>query len=112
MFTISNFDQIYKMSTVEVEPGAAPESVLVTTDSCENFEQMSSSLEEIKNLNEISQYREESNLDTTNNENFEDTNNFIEGGSDEDDFMHNHEWSSKKKQVFVLSLAGKPIYSR
>ncbi|KAJ8934547.1 hypothetical protein NQ314_013288 [Rhamnusium bicolor] len=98
-------------STVEVEPGAASESILVTTESFENFEQMSSSLEEIKNTNAISQ-SEESN-DNTHNEHFEETSNSLEScNEDDNDLEHNKEWTSKRKHVFVLSSAGKPIYSR
>ncbi|CAH0550072.1 unnamed protein product [Brassicogethes aeneus] len=99
-------------STVEVEPGAAPESVLVTADSCENFEHMNSSLEEIKNLIEIKQAAEESTIETVVSENLEETGNFSECDDDEDDYVQNSEWTSRKKQVFVLSMAGKPIYSR
>lgn len=97
-------------SNVEVEPGAATESGLVTTDSFENFEQMSSSLEEIKSTNAIS-HSEESN-DNTHNDNFDESTNPVENSEDDDYFEHNKEWANKSKHVFVLSLAGKPIYSR
>lgn len=95
-------------SNCEVEPGAASESVFVTSescDSCDNYEQMSSSLEEIKNS---IIYNDE--VDT-NKETYEESNqiNVIE---DNDDYVINADWLSKEKHIFVLSSAGKPIYSR
>ena len=32
--------------------------------------------------------------------------------NDEDDFVNSPEWRSKSMHVFILSEAGKPIYSR
>jgi hypothetical protein len=100
------------MSTnLEVEPGAASESVLVTTDSFENFDHMSSSLEEIKNLNAIAE-NEESNVENSNVETFDEITENVSVNNEEDDFIQSKEWATRKKHVFVLSLAGKPIYSR
>ncbi|XP_050510931.1 vacuolar fusion protein MON1 homolog A isoform X1 [Diabrotica virgifera virgifera] len=99
------------MSTVEIEPGAAPESVLVTTDTTlDHFEQMSSSLEEIKCTNQ-SNHEEEHN-ENTNNENLDESSNDNETLTSEEDFELNKDWINKDKHVFVLSMAGKPIYSR
>ena len=28
------------------------------------------------------------------------------------DYVHTHEWKAQKKHIFILSEAGKPIYSR
>lgn len=101
------------MSSVEVEPGAASESVLVTTDSCENIEQMSSSLEEIKSINNSEINNDDSQIENCNNDNYENIVNKSESISNEDDdFVVGKEWISKKKHIFVLSMAGKPIYSR
>lgn len=98
-------------SNLEVEPGAASESVLVTTDSFENFDHMSSSLEEIKILNAIAE-NNESNVENSNVENFDDTSENLSLNNGEDDFIQSKEWASRNKHIFVLSLAGKPIYSR
>lgn len=97
-------------SNIDVEPGAAPESVLVSTDSCENFQQMSSSLEEIKNTNALVQCDEST--ESTCNDNLDESTNSNEDTCDESETENSSEWTSKKKHVFVLSLAGKPIYSR
>nr|XP_023012475.1 vacuolar fusion protein MON1 homolog A [Leptinotarsa decemlineata] len=98
------------MANVEVEPGAAAESVLVATDAFDNMDQMSSSLKEIKNTNSVPQ-GEESN-DNTNNETFEDASSSIENDNSQEDHELNSDWISKEKHIFVLSMAGKPIYSR
>lgn len=97
-------------STCEVEPGAAPESMLVTTDSSNNLEQMTSSLEEIKNstLEDTTQ----DNLKNSNSvESFEESN-LIYSNNQDDDYIRSEDWLSKRKHIFVLSSAGKPIYSR
>ncbi|XP_017773543.1 PREDICTED: vacuolar fusion protein MON1 homolog A [Nicrophorus vespilloides] len=96
------------MSCTEVNPGASVESVLVTTDSCENFEQMSSSLEEIKNY--VGKSPEVSDSSTS-VDNLEESNSLNAVGSD-DDYIRSKDWLEKKKHIFVLSSAGKPIYSR
>lgn len=97
-------------SNCEIDPGAAPESVLVTTDSCENFEQMSSSLEEIKNS--VNLNSENTTLDSSQGIDNEDevTSNTLVESSQEDEDDKN--WVGRKKHIFVLSFAGKPIYSR
>lgn len=97
-------------SNIEVEPGAALESGLVITDSFDNFEHMSSSLEEIKNMNAIVN-SEENHIDNTNIENEEGADVSLDSG-DDDLSLESDEWATKKKHIFVLSLAGKPIYSR
>ncbi|KAG5860350.1 hypothetical protein JTB14_006713 [Gonioctena quinquepunctata] len=99
------------MSNIEIEPGAAPESVLETTDPFDNYDQMSSSLEEIKIINSISSQNEESN-DQVNSEQFEDSTSFGGDESIQEEPEVNREWTTKKKHIFVLSMAGKPIYSR
>lgn len=99
------------MSEFEVEPGAARDSVLVTSGSFDNFEQMSSSLEEIKNGNP--EAHEESNLNGANQEEQEESVNKEENGMDRvEDVETSLDWTSKKKHIFVLSTAGKPIFSR
>lgn len=108
----STIPSVYKMSNnLEVEPGAAPESILVTTESFDNLEQMSSSLEEIKITNAINQNEESNDNDNENtDEQFEESNSLQD--DEEDDLEINKKWTDKRKHVFVLSLAGKPIYSR
>lgn len=96
--------------TCEVNPGASTESVLVTTDSCENFEQMTSSLEEIKNTNSISTTEE--NIENCNNIDGLDDNSCGNMQMQDDDYVRSKEWIEKRKHIFVLSSAGKPIYSR
>ncbi|KAF7264210.1 hypothetical protein GWI33_000470, partial [Rhynchophorus ferrugineus] len=98
-------------STFEEEPGATRESVLIPTDALENFDQMSSSLDEIKSGNKTPS-TEDSNL-INSNDNFEDASDIQENGSTtEYDLGNSTEWTLKKKHIFVLSSAGKPIYSR
>lgn len=96
----------------EIDPGAAPESVLVTTDSCENFEQMSSSLEEIKNSNAVISSAPLDNSQGIDNDDEVTTSNSVVAVSQQDDEENNKDWVGRKKHVFVLSFAGKPIYSR
>lgn len=100
------------MSTnIEVEPGASSESVLVATESFDNFEQMSSSLDEIKSTNVISQSEESNENDNSQNEQVDENTSSLSKDEDEDQVI-NKEWTDRKKHIFVLSLAGKPIYSR
>lgn len=101
------------MSTAcEIDPGAAPESVLVTTDSCDNFEQMSSSLEEIKNsVNSNTTETLDNTSHAIDNED-EVTSNATVLSTSQDDEDSFRDWVGKKKHVFVLSYAGKPIYCR
>lgn len=101
------------MSDVEVEPGAARDSVLVTSESFDNFdEQMSSSLEEIKNENAVGSL-EDSNLEVLAGDAKEEESLKEENGVHVEDSSENSlEWTGKKKHIFVLSTAGKPIYSR
>ncbi|CAG9792353.1 unnamed protein product [Diatraea saccharalis] len=126
----------------DLEPGACPESVLNPSDSFEEFaSEMSSSLQE-RNINlkskssTISEIQSEicdGNKDNTeitstkssddlqskddqmsalasscnlSNQNGEDSDN------EKDDYLQSPELVNKEKHVFVLSSAGKPIYSR
>ncbi|XP_030765718.1 vacuolar fusion protein MON1 homolog A [Sitophilus oryzae] len=102
-------------SNIEVEPGATKESVLIPSECLENFDHMSSSLEEIKSENNssVGSTYEESNFVNSNTDNFEDAIDKEENGSTpEYDLGNSTEWTSKNKHIFVLSSAGKPIYSR
>lgn len=99
-----------KMSEFEVEPGAARDSVLVASESFDNFEQMSSSLEEIKSGAAVSS-GEDSNVNGSNDNHEEDLEK-QEKQEEEEDVENSLDWTSKKKHIFVLSSAGKPIYSR
>ncbi|KAJ8944935.1 hypothetical protein NQ318_013083 [Aromia moschata] len=99
-------------SNVELEPGVTPESGLVTTDSFDNLGQMGSSLEEIKSASAVSQ-SQESNESNSHYDEFDESPNCMETTAKEDaDLEEYKEWANKKNHVFVLSLAGKPIYSR
>ncbi|CAH1980891.1 unnamed protein product [Acanthoscelides obtectus] len=95
---------------VEIDPGATHESGLVTTNSFDNLERMSSSLEEIKSTNAIS-HSEDSN-DNSNIEQLEESTNYVKDNVEEGEIEVSREWTSKSKHIFVLSQAGKPIYSR
>lgn len=111
----------------DCEPGASTETMLVTTDSFEQFEQeMSSSLDErqmkestTSTISEIQdgilsdktepQSPEIEELTTHLNEN-----SIIDDSpqNSDEDYLQNAEWINQPKHVFVLSSAGKPIYSR
>lgn len=98
------------MSACELEPGAASESVLVTTNSSDNLERMSSSLEEIKNKSTVETSVDQ--LEKSNSiDNLEDAK-FLNTSNQDDDYIRSKDWLEKKTHVFVLSSAGKPIYSR
>lgn len=127
-------------SADEKEPGACRESMLITTDIIEEFSQeMSSSLslDEAKklstaqNINEIKRADEtmdgsivsgssdENKTDMKKSESFSSET----GKSKElsiysdceddsaDDYFCNYEWLNKKRHIFIMSTAGKPIYS-
>lgn len=99
-------------SNIEIEPGATSESVLVATESFDNLEQMSSSLDEIKSTSAISQSEELNENDVNSqNEHIDDCSSTISNEDNEDQVI-NKEWTDRNKHVFVLSSAGKPIYSR
>ncbi|XP_060532485.1 vacuolar fusion protein MON1 homolog A [Cylas formicarius] len=95
------------MSNFEVEPGASTETVL-ETDGLENFDKLNSSLEEIISGNQASISEESQIVNENYNENSLNTD--IASDSEEEEDTQN--WVSKKKHIFVLSAAGKPIYSR
>lgn len=95
-------------SSCQVEPGASTETVFVTTDSCDNIEQMSSSLEEIKSSSSVFCPEDSEN---SNKDNLDDSAQLDVVDHDED-YIRNKDWLSKHKHIFVLSSAGKPVYSR
>lgn len=99
------------MAEFDIEPGAARDSVLIASGSFDNFEQMSSSLEEIITENAVSS-REDLNLIGAQAENGEESSKEQNGVEPEEDIENSVEWTSKKKHIFVLSTAGKPIYCR
>lgn len=97
-------------STVEVEPGATQESVLVAAEPFDNYEGMSSSLEEIKITGIISQSEESNdNENAPLDQNEDDSINLREEYEDQ---MITKDWIDRDKHIFALSFAGKPIYSR
>lgn len=98
------------MSNVEVEPGASSESALITTESLDNFDQMSSSLEEIKSTNAISQSEESNENDNATSEQLDESSTKVIENVEDSEI--NKIWTDQKKHIFVLSSAGKPIYSR
>lgn len=118
----------------EFEPACSRESMLITTDSFEEFSrEMSTSLKEFEKTNqsasnivdiqgqnkidsatksvdtegtgEISSSKTSSTLSLVQNESFNG------GSSDCDDYLHDPDWLNKQEHVFILSMAGKPIYS-
>lgn len=119
----------------EYEP-ASRESMLITTDSFEEFSrEMSASLKEFEKndqnasnivdiqgenkgdeppgsidadgnsgLTQLSDSKTSSTLSLVQNES-------NCGSSDCDDYLHDTDWLNKQEHVFILSMAGKPIYS-
>ncbi|XP_018328739.1 vacuolar fusion protein MON1 homolog A [Agrilus planipennis] len=93
--------------TNDVEPGAAPESMLIISESSENLQNMSSSLDEIKKMQPDNQ---DENINNVDPDDYDDIScNTIATG---DDYIKDNDWLGKSKHIFVLSSAGKPIYSR
>ncbi|XP_037967152.2 protein SAND [Plutella xylostella] len=126
--------------TNELEPGACPESVINPTDSFEEFaSEMSTSLLERKSSltphsstiseiqSEIGQNDKEPIKTVKSSDDLQtddsvsasaSTSNICEQNGDEDDdddvldYLQSPELVNKEKHVFILSSAGKPIYSR
>ncbi|XP_048003391.1 protein SAND isoform X2 [Leguminivora glycinivorella] len=124
----------------DLEPGACPESILNPTDSFEEFaSEMSSSLQErndsltVKSSticeiqSEIGESSKEAQMKSTkssddlqskdesisssaSNPNLVEENGDVE--NEQDDYLKSPELVNKEKHVFILSSAGKPIYSR
>lgn len=109
----------------------ARESMLITTDSFEEFSQeLSVSLDDEKspisankiksNINEIQGNQNEikselkassSNISTLSEFGSQDLLDRDADDTDVDDHLHDPEWLNKREHFFVLSSAGKPIYS-
>ncbi|KAJ6648618.1 Vacuolar fusion protein MON1 like A [Pseudolycoriella hygida] len=119
----------------EFQAACPHESMLITTDSFEEFSrEMSASLKEFENndqrasnivdiqgksdvpgknvdvdgsgrLTQLSNSESSSTLSLVQTESPND------GSSDCDDYLHDTEWLNKQEHVFILSKAGKPIYS-
>lgn len=110
----------------EEAAGTTYESILITTDSFEEFSQeLSASLDEDHAtnkqksiINEIQGKSDEndakastSNISTLSEYGSQD---LLDKDDDEpsfDDYLHDPEWLNQPEHVFVLSSAGKPIYS-
>lgn len=111
--------------------GTSRESMLITTDSFEEFSQeLSASLDDEKspisankiksNINEIQGNQNEikselkassSNISTLSEFGSQDLLDKDVDDMEEDDHLHDPEWLRKREHFFVLSSAGKPIYS-
>lgn len=111
--------------------GTARESMLITTDSFEEFSQeLSASLDDEKspisankiksNINEIQGNQNEieselkassSNISTLSEFGSQDLLDKDADDMEVDDHLHDPEWLNKREHFFVLSSAGKPIYS-
>ncbi|XP_045483266.1 vacuolar fusion protein MON1 homolog A [Harmonia axyridis] len=102
------------MSYFQVEPGAAGESLLSTTDNTEDVigEQMSSSLEEIKNDGKPQETEDCNNETLGNVSSYDDISSPVKVDNDDGEILQDQQWALKEKHIFVLSMAGKPIYSR
>lgn len=103
--------------TFEEATGTAFESLLITTDSFEEFTQeLSVSLE-----NESRPMHQQENVVTTPQQNVKIANTGDEFGSQDllyaneppsaDDYLHDSNWLNQREHIFILSTAGKPIYS-
>lgn len=121
----------------EFEPACSRESMLITTDSFEEFSrEMSASLKGLENngqgasnivdiqsenktdvpssgstdadseVTQLSNSKTSSTLSLVPNESSNGG-----GSSDCDDYLHDADWLNKQEHVFILSMAGKPIYS-
>lgn len=121
----------------EFEPACSRESMLITTDSFEEFSrEMSASLKGLENngqgasnivdiqsenktdvpssgstdadseVTQLSNSKTSSTLSLVPNESSNGG-----GSNDCDDYLHDAEWLNKQEHVFILSMAGKPIYS-
>lgn len=112
----------------DCEPGASLETMLVTTDSFEQIEQEMSSSYDDRHMKEsttstISEIQDgilSDNPDIVTPSDVDElTAQFKDGtidenliGNSDDDYLQNSEWINQSKHIFVLSSAGKPIYSR
>lgn len=121
----------------EYQPACSHESMLITTDSFEEFSrEMSASLKEFEknkenasNIDDIqgenkadlpprsidaegnSEVTQLSNSKTSSTLSLVQTESHNGGSSDCDDYLHDTDWLNKQEHVFILSMAGKPIYS-
>lgn len=131
----------------QLEPGASRESMLITTDSFEEFSQeMNASLDEINskstNISNIIEIQEEivnnngescavavisedrETVVTTPTAGSEDSSfteepiasssssSFVQQSTNQyEDYLHDKDWLDQTDHVFILSTAGKPIYS-
>lgn len=121
----------------EFEPACSRESMLITTDSFEEFSrEMSANLKEFEqneqNASNIVDIQGENkanvpprNIDAEgsgevcqlNDSKASSTLSLVQsdpyngGPSDCDDYLHDTDWLNKQEHVFILSTAGKPIYS-
>ncbi|CAH2098227.1 unnamed protein product [Euphydryas editha] len=135
-----NEEALNEKVATDLEPGACLESILNPTDSFEEFaSEISTSLEDRKTSltiksstiseiqNEIGDSSKESSLrETKSSDNLQAKNesmsasasnsNLLEENEEEsdekDDYLQSPELVNKEKHVFILSSAGKPIYSR
>lgn len=82
-------------STVETEPGACRESSLITTDSFEEFNR------ELNHLDPSPTTEDEKLISTT----------LQNTASAENNLLQHSAWTNRDKHIFILSTAGKPIYS-
>lgn len=119
----------------EFEPACSRESMLITTDSFEEFSrEMSASLKEFEknDASNIVDIQGENKADVParnieadggsgmtqlSNSQASSTLSLVQsdsqngGSSDCDDYLHDTDWLNKQEHVFILSMAGKPIYS-
>lgn len=116
----------------EYEP-SSHESMLITTDSFEEFSrEMSASLKEFEkndqNASNIVDIQGENEIEVSSNNIDVDSGSVLSnsktsstlslvqnesnsGSADCDDYLHDSDWLNKPEHVFILSMAGKPIYS-
>ncbi|KAG4066098.1 hypothetical protein HA402_001345 [Bradysia odoriphaga] len=119
----------------DYQPSCSHESMLITTDSFEEFSrEMSASLKGLENngqnASNIVEIQSENKADAPassidaddgevaqlSNSKTSSTLSLVQnepngGSSDCDDYLHDTNWLNKQEHVFILSMAGKPIYS-
>ncbi|CAD6241678.1 GSCOCG00009337001-RA-CDS [Cotesia congregata] len=86
-----------------IEPGASTETMLVTDESFEDFDQ----------LNQVIKQKIDKGFSPDGDfKSLEDVDETSQPPMDSGDPLHCKHWLAQKKHIFVLSQAGKPVYSR
>ncbi|XP_057335338.1 vacuolar fusion protein MON1 homolog A [Microplitis mediator] len=88
-----------------IEPGASTETMLVTDDTFEEYEQLNQTL---KQKIDKGSFSPDTDLKSSLDDSADETNPVMDAA----DPLRCKHWLAQKKHIFVLSQAGKPVYSR